>query len=132
MNTKLHEIIKHFKIGGTLIGICENSQGNINSTYLLTFKQGNTEKKYSLQKINHSIFKNPFLVMRNIELVTQHIKAKLKNMPYINYTTLTLIPTHKNELMYVYTNSDGEKEYYRVYEYIDNCISYNNFSECEN
>jgi len=132
MNAKLHEIIKHFKIEGTLISICENSQGNINSTYLLTFKQENYEKRYLLQKINHSIFKNPFLVMRNIEMVTEHIKKKLNSMPTIKQKTLTLIPTDKNELMYVYTNSDGEKEYYRVYEYIDNCISYNNFIECEN
>ena len=34
--------------------------------------------------------------------------------------------------MYTYTNNDGEKEYYRVYEYIDDCISYNNFGECDN
>lgn len=132
MNTKLQKIIKNFKITGLLVDICENSQGNINSTYLLTFKQDSGERKYLLQKINHSIFKNPFLVMRNIELVTEHIKKKLKEMPDIKQKTLTLIPTHTNELLYVYTNSDGEKEYYRVYEYIDNCISYNNFSECEN
>lgn len=132
MNTKINELVKNFKIGGILTEINENSQGNINSTYLLTFNQDGCKKKYLLQKINHTIFKNPFMVMRNIDLVTQHIRKKLNQLPDSKKKTLTLIPTTNNELMYAYTNSDGEKEYYRVYEYIDNCISYNNFSEAEN
>ena len=134
MNTRLTEIVKNFNIKGEITNICENAQGNINSTHLITFNNGGTEKKYLLQKINHSVFKNPFLVMKNITLITNHIRKKLSKMEGINQKTLTLIPTvkNKNEFMYVYTNSDGEKEYYRMYEYIDDCISYNNFSECEN
>ena len=70
--------------------------------------------------------------MKNIELVTSHIRAKLEQYPDTNYRTLTFVRTIDGELMYTYINSDGEKEYYRVYEYIDNCISYNTFRECEN
>lgn len=132
MNSKLNAIVKNFQIDGILVGICENAQGNINSSYLLTFNQNGILKKYLLQKINSSIFKNPFLVMRNIELVTKHIKEKISEMPGCNQKTLNLIPTRDTQdLMYVYTNSDGEKEYYRIYEYIDNCLSYNNFSDNE-
>lgn len=132
MNQKLRKIVKHFKIEGELVAIEENCQGNINSTYLLTFKNGDSITKYLLQKINSYVFKEPYLVMKNIELVTSHIRAKLEQHPDTNYRTLTFVRTIDGDLMYTYINSDGEKEYYRVYEYIDNCISYNTFGECEN
>ena len=132
MNQKLRKIVKHFNIEGELVGIEENCQGNINSTYLLTFKNGDSITKYLLQKINSYVFKEPYLVMKNIELVTSHIRTKLAQYPDTNYRTLTFVRTVDVDLMYTYINSDGEKEYYRVYEYIDSCISYNTFGECEN
>lgn len=132
MNQKLKKIAENFRIDGELVGIEENHQGNINSTYLLTFRTEETITKYLLQKINSYVFKEPYLVMKNIELVTNHIRAKLEQFPGTNYTTLNFICTLDGSLMYTYTNHDGEKEYYRVYEYIDGCVSYNTFSECEN
>ena len=132
MNQKIQAISKEFKIEGTLVNIEENTQGNINSTYLLTFKTGESTTKYLLQKINSYVFKEPYLVMKNIELVTNHIKAKLAQLNCTNYKTLNFVCTKSGDLMYTHINQDGEKEYYRVYEYIDDCISYNNFGECNN
>jgi len=128
MTTKLNSIIEQFQFQGQLLEIIENSQGNINSTYMLTFDNG---QKYLLQKINANVFKEPYLVMRNIDLVTEHIRKKLKKLHDTKHKTLNVIKTHNNENMYTYINGDGEKEYYRAYEYIDNCISYNNFDECQ-
>ena len=127
MSKKLLQIIEQFQFNGELIDITENSQGNINSTYMLTFSDGS---KYLLQKINANVFKEPYLVMRNIDLVTEHIRKKLKRMHDAKHKTLNVIKTNNNENIYTHINSDGEKEYYRAYEYIDNCISYNNFDEC--
>ncbi len=132
MNLKIKQIMQNFQIEGDLVGIAENAQGNINSTYLLTFRKGTKTSKYLLQKINSYVFKEPYLVMKNIGLITQHIKAKLDIIPDKTYQTLTFIRTREGNLMYTYTNADCEKEYYRVYEYIDPCISYNNFGECDN
>lgn len=132
MNQKIKKIAENFRIDGELIEIEEKHQGNINSTYLLTFQNGTTITKYMLQKINSYVFKEPYLVMKNIELVTSHIKAKLEQYPDTNYTTLNFIYTLDGNSMYTYTNHDGEKEYYRVYKYIDDCVSHNTFSECEN
>lgn len=134
MNTRILEIAKNFAIDGKITKISESLQGNINSTYYVTYENDGDKKKYLLQKINHSIFKNPFLVMKNINLITNHIKDKLSNMENAKQKTLTLIPLKNcpTEFMYVYINPDGEKEYFRMYEFISNCISYNNFSECEN
>lgn len=127
MNEKIKEISEHFQFEGELVDIIENKQGNINSTYMLVF---DNNKKFLLQKINSYVFKEPYLVMRNIELVTNHIKKKLEVMNDANHKTLTFIKTNNDESTYTYVNRDGEKEYYRAYEYIDNCISYNNFDEC--
>lgn len=131
MNKKIEHIVKRFQVKGTITGIEENVQGNINSTYLLTFQNGNETHRYLLQKINSNVFKEPYLVMKNIELVTNHIQAKLNKLPGTSYKTLSFIPTNDNKFLCTYTNSDGEKEYYRMYNYIENCISYNNFNQCE-
>lgn len=134
MNAKVTKIAKSFDIKGDIKDISESLQGNINATYFITSSNNGSERKYLLQKINNSIFKNPFLVMKNINLVTRYIKDKLDQMGNTNQKTLTLIPikNNPNEYLHTYTNADGEKEYFRMYEYIDNCISYNNFSECAN
>jgi len=125
---KLNTIIKEFKFDGNLNNIKENNQGNINSTYMLT---GN-DKKYLIQKINSYVFKEPYLVMKNIELVTSHITKKLEEANDSKHKTLKLIKTLKERAMYTYTNMQGEKEYYRAYEYIDNCLSYNTVKESNN
>lgn len=126
MNQELKKIISGFKIPGELVEIEENSQGNINSTYLLTFKADNQVNKYLLQKINSYVFKEPHLVVKNIELVTEHIKNKLDN----GQRTLDFVHTIDDELIYTYVNVHGEKEYYRIYGYIENCNSFDNLKDC--
>lgn len=127
MNQELVKIIGNFKVPGKLIAIKENSQGNINSTYLLKFKD-KTEHKYLLQKINSYVFKEPHLVVKNIELITEHIKDNLEDLQ----KTLDFIRTVDDELIYTYVNAHGEKEYYRIYEYIEGCNSFDNLKDCEN
>lgn len=131
MNDRIKEIASKFKFKGELVDVIENTQGNINSTYLLIFKDKDETNKYLLQKINQYVFKEPYLVMKNIELVTDHINKKLKAMNDKKHKTLTFIRTNNNDILCTYINADGEKEYYRAFEYIDNCISYNNFDEVE-
>ena len=128
MNHKIRKIVSNFKIPGELITIKENSQGNINSTYLLSFKVGEEIKKYLLQKINSYVFKEPHLVVKNIELVTEHINLKLQG----DKKTLKFIRTNDDELIYNYVNDHGEREYYRVFEYIENCTSLDNLKESDN
>lgn len=128
MNHELEKIIGNFKVPGKLVEIKENSQGNINSTYLLTFKDDEQIRKYLLQKINSYVFKEPHLVVKNIEFVTKHIKRNLER----GQKTLNFIRTIDDELIYTYVNEHGEKEYYRIYEYIDSCQAFDNLKECEN
>ena len=129
MNEKIIEIANNFDFKGSLDTITENNQGNINKTYILIYKDKNKSNKYLLQKINSNVFKNPYLVMKNIELITNHITNKLKKMKDTTHKTLTIIKTKDNENLYTYTNEDGEKEYYRAYNFIENCISYDSFND---
>lgn len=132
MDAKLRDVVNNFKIEGKLVAVEENAQGNINSTYLLTYNTREGTAKYLLQKVNSNVFKEPYLVMRNIGLISKHIKKKLAAIPDSGYKTLCYVPTCSDEPMYTYINETGEKEYYRVYEYIDGCVSYDNFDACNN
>ena len=128
MNIELKQIINNFKFIGTLSNIEENKQGNINKTYILTYKNKNKTLKYLLQEINANVFKEPDLVMHNIELVTNHINKKLKSNKDTTHKTLTIIKTLDDKNMYVCTNNN-ELKYYRAFDYIENCISYDSFKD---
>ena len=58
MDRKIIEIQKKFNIPGRLINIKENYQGNINSTYILTYEENGKIKRYILQKINTDALDN--------------------------------------------------------------------------
>ena len=127
----INKILDNYNIKGNLINIKEDNTGNINKTYILTYTNDNKQVKYLLQKINSNVFNEPYLVMRNIELVTNHISKKLKDADDYNYKTLTIVKTNDGLNMYTYINEDGEKEYYRAFHFIDNCISYDNFKDSD-
>lgn len=127
MNDKIKTIIGNFKFDGDIVEVEENNQGNINTTYML---KSSTGKKYLLQKINIYVFKDPHMVMKNIDLVTTHILKKLEAIKDTKHKTLNIIKTIDGQNLCIYTNQDGEKEYYRAFFYIDHCISYDTFKEC--
>ena len=126
---KIKEIIKEFQFNGKFIRFEENNQGNINKTYILVYEDDKVKRKYLLQKINSNVFREPYLVMKNIELVTNHIKKKLEENQDTIHKTLNIIKTKNNENLYTYINSAGEKEYFRAFDYIDDCISYDNLND---
>lgn len=50
--------------------------GNINDTFLVTIAN-DREPHFVLQRINTHVFQQPALVMQNMRIVTEHIRAKL-------------------------------------------------------
>lgn len=120
----LKEILNEFNFDGNIVNIESNNQGNINTTYVVTVDNG---RKYLLQKINTSVFTNPYVVMNNIKIVTDTMeKSKVIKKP------LKVISTKKNSPLAVIKNGHGEMEYYRCYEYIENCISYDTVKDAKN
>ena len=69
-NKAVLEAIERFDFPGTFIDYARHGNGHINDTYMVRFEQEDgSVKKYILQRINTSVFKNPDAVMENIGLV---------------------------------------------------------------
>lgn len=74
------KVLNKFRIKGTLIDYKDVKMGHINSTFHLYVKHESGEvKSYIVQRINTYVFKNPYSVMKNIDLVTTFIRNKNKN-----------------------------------------------------
>ena len=112
----LTAILAHFTTEGRLVSLQRNTEGHINDTFFSTFETQDAITRYTHQRINHFVFKNPPEVMANINLVTSHIQEKLA-LQYDDYSKrcLTIIPTRDGSLYY----KDDDGNYWRTYRYID-------------
>lgn len=109
MEQKL-KIAGQFDIEGTVSGIAPVGNGLINDTYSVTTAETDTPD-YILQRINHHIFKDVELLQRNIQHVTDHIRAKLEasGESDIDRKALKLVPAKDGKLYHF----DGEN-YWRM------------------
>ncbi len=99
--------------------------GNINASYKVTLTNG---KKYSFQRLNTKVFKNPDEVMSNIMKVTAHLKDKIKEEggdP--SRETLGFITTKDGSPLYYY----DDDTVYRAYEFVDGVITLQSTSNAE-
>lgn len=77
INAKLQQICQGFRIEGEFIGFSHIKVGNVNQTYQVRFRrEDGAEKDYIVQEVNTYAFRRPKEVMHNIDLVTEHIRAK--------------------------------------------------------
>lgn len=77
IDNTLVRVCRDFCITGDYLGHEMIQVGNVNKTYRVKFRQNDgSEKSYLLQNVNTYVFKNPVLVMENIDKVTEHIRAK--------------------------------------------------------
>jgi len=117
----LDRILENYNINGKLLKVDDNNSGNINKTFVATFIENNTQRKYLIQKINTAVFTEPYKLMKNIECVTAFIKKQEMLENDNSHTTLNVIKTKNgNSLCKIMP----EKEYYRIYEFIENAIAY--------
>jgi hypothetical protein len=123
-------IVENFKINESFSKAKAFGSGHINDTFLVkTFgknqrRDGGTEsKKYILQRKNGNIFKNIPGLIKNMEVATEHIRKKLRQQQdaYPNRGVLTMIPCNDGEYYYL----DNENNYWCLYDFIENCKSYN-------
>ena len=86
--------------------------GHINGTQLVACEDG---ARYILQQINTNVFRQPEALMRNIELVTQHLRTKVTDPRGV----LRLIFTRDGQS---YAVENGA--YWRVYALVENSVCY--------
>jgi thiamine kinase-like enzyme len=116
-----------FAISGEFAGAGPYGSGHINDSYCAIFEHGGARTRYLLQRINHHIFKNPVVLMENIERVTAHLATKVADDPDHDRRALRLIPTQAGGVLHV----DAEGNYWRAYQFIENATTYNSVQSPE-
>lgn len=115
------DIVSNFKVNFEFVSAKAFGSGHINDTYLVK-DTDNSAPGYLLQKINHHIFKDVYELIRNIWLVTNHLRAKYKALGYdeVEKRVLRLIPCVNGDFFY----KDEEGSYWRMYYYLDGTKTY--------
>ena len=116
-HTSIRNVASHFRISGSLVDSSEIETGLINSTYLLSYRDGaDSTSQYILQRININVFHAPHAVMHNVKVITEHI-AKKSESP--ENRVLRLLPT---------TTGDDflqlDDDIWRCYNFIEGCVTY--------
>lgn len=124
-----NSIINNFDFEGDFVSVDTQKSGLINGTFTLKYVLPSGDIcKYILQKINTSIFTEPVALMENIDKVTKHIRTKaVKTGKDPQKSTLNIIKTKTGELFYV----DEEGAYWRAYDFIEGCTTYNKVNKPE-
>ena len=108
-------VARHFQIAGDFLTAAPYGSGHINDTYCVTFDQGGTSVRYIFQRINHTIFKNPVVLMGNIARVTTHLATKIRGAAEAHRRVLTLIPARDGQPFYC----DADGNHWRAYIFIE-------------
>ena len=120
---RIARIGDQFAINGDFLYGEELRNGHINTTYRACYRadDGHVDR-YILQRINDYVFKDPALVMKNVEKVTRHITWKvLRRRKNAAGQTLTLYPARGGRS---YINLPEEGGMWRCYNNIEGTHTY--------
>lgn len=122
MNPVLNEVVSSFSFKGEFVTAEPLKSGNINDTYIATFRNENGGvNKYIVQRINNYVFKEPENVMKNVIAVTEHIRRKVTEQGgNPSRETLNFIPLAAGGFLYKCTHGG----FWRAYSYIDDARTY--------
>ena len=107
----MEEIVSRFAVEGTPISCEAHGSGHINRTYRVRTDAGKT---YTLQCINHHVFRDVEGLMGNVAGVTDWLRRKDPQPRH----SLRLIPTLDGR---TYTG-DEETGYWRMYEFVQDSL----------
>lgn len=123
MDKTIKEIAESFNIDGKVTNIEVQNSGNINNTYIVTYEKNNKKSRILIQKINTTVFKEPYILMKNIDKVTNYILKKNMLSHNTRQIPLQVIKTKDNKILKV-VSDQGEKDYYRAYNFIEGAVAY--------
>lgn len=112
-NNQVDRALSHFCLLGEACHVNQYGNGNVNDTYLVSCRHKNESNLYTLQRINHFVFKDPRALMNNFERVTSHLLSKSIDQNHGN-EVLTLIPALDGQSFY----QDVEGDYWRMSKFI--------------
>lgn len=119
---EIFDVISQFAIYGDLVSCKPLGNGHINSTFRSTFNQGGTQVRYTHQRINKEVFKQPDQVVANIAAVTDFLRESYRRegLEDISRRTLTLVPCKDGKLFYL----DPAGNYWRTYLFVEHVTTY--------
>lgn len=121
MNENFKSIVQRFEVAGQIEGIDPFGGGHINDTYLVRLTRDGSPCQYILQRINHTIFRDPVALMDNVIRVTEHIYRKTaEHTPTLAARQLRVIRTRDKAGCYQCPAGN----YWRMYNWIEGTISY--------
>lgn len=112
-------IIANFNIEGDILKVKPFGSGHINDTFLVRTSTGG-RNEYLLQKINHFVFKDIDGLMKNMSVITSHLKQKIKDTGDTEKEVLTLVKCN-NGKSYC---QDRDGNYWRMTYFLENTRSY--------
>jgi Ser/Thr protein kinase RdoA (MazF antagonist) len=121
-NQQMIDVASHFKYGASPESFQELTAGNINATFRLDFPKTSGVGSCILQRINTNAFHDPEALMRNVRLVTEHIRSALAAQGLdSNRRVLSFVEAENGTLLY----RDAQGGAWRSYHFVDNCTAYN-------
>jgi len=112
-NNQVERVLSYFCLLGEVCDFEKHGNGNVNDTYLINCRDKNESNLYTLQRINHFVFKDPRALMNNFERVTSHLLSKSIDQNHGN-EVLTLVPALDGQSFY----QDVEGDYWRMTKFI--------------
>ncbi len=114
-------LIKQFNINLKIVHISRFTSGHINDTYLVKVRDNKNESSYVLQKINKYVYKDPIVVMDNIEKITKFIKNKIEKSGQNSQDRVLDYLTSSNGKNYYI---DSNNEFWRMCKFINKSKSF--------
>lgn len=122
---RLQEVCERFRIPGRVCAYRPITSGNINTTYevVCESEQGGRTVRipYIAQKVNQYVFQDPVRMMRNIDLVTQHIMEKNQRAG-INDRRTRLHFHHTAEGKNYFFTEEGD--FWRLTNFVEDSVGY--------
>lgn len=121
-------IAGQFATEGTISKVQPHGGGHINDSYRLL--NGTLDHPdYLLQRVNHYVFKDVELLMRNMVLVTDHVRAKIqKDHPEeVERRCMTIIPAIDGKSYF----KDPEGNYWRVLRFIEDHLVFDSTTDTD-
>ncbi len=106
------KVAAKFEIEGKLESFVPFRMGHIHDSFVSTWRTGHGTARFFHQRLNQHVFPDIPSLMRNIRLVTDH----LRNHPAAGERSLALIPSRSGEDTWI----DGKGSHWRTFNYIEN------------
>jgi len=123
---KLEQIAQQFATEGTIEEVKPHGGGHINDSYRLINGQSGAPD-FLLQRVNHYVFKDVPLLMRNMEIVTGHISRIIaqEDPENLERKTLRITPTHQGSSYF----KDPDGNFWRVINFIKDHVVFESASD---